>query len=155
MFYLRIYVLVMALPIQCCCTSRLVRSSGCLLSKALVQFLFGSLTGLSASGLWRVTPRAIEGMNLFRIGVPRSDISRINSITAFSSNGMRYCWLWAFASMDLRPRARAWSVERGIGQPYRVPSIARLLEGQLLWTSANSSTGCFAFSDSSDRYQNR
>lgn len=50
-----------------------------------------------------------------------------------------YCWLWAFASMDLRPRARARSVERGIGQPYRVPSIARLFKGQLLWTSVNSS----------------
>ena len=67
--------------------------SGCRFSSDLAQFLPGGLRGLSGSGLPQATVKAIEGMYLMRIGVPRVDICSTKSTIAFSSAGERYCWL--------------------------------------------------------------
>jgi hypothetical protein len=48
----------------------------------------------------RATLKAIEGMDLIPTGVPSSNICRMNSTTASSSKGVRYCWLSAFSSVD-------------------------------------------------------
>jgi hypothetical protein len=44
---------------------------------------------------------------------PLLDIRRKKLMRAFSSNGVRYCWRFAFSSFDCRPYARRHRVERG------------------------------------------
>jgi hypothetical protein len=91
-----------------------VASSGRRFSRAIAQFLPGGLSGLSAMGRCRVTLKANEGMNFIRTGCPRSDLCNKNSTTTSSSYDLRYCWLWAFSSIERRPRARWWRVVWGI-----------------------------------------
>jgi hypothetical protein len=43
------------------------------------------------------------GRNLIRTGFPRSDISFKYFSRAFSSDGVRYSWSSAFASLERRP----------------------------------------------------
>ena len=61
----------------------------------------------------RAMLKASEGMCLIRTGCPKLDISNKNLTMAFSSSGVRYCWLWALSSIDAPPCLRRWSVERG------------------------------------------
>src|SRR5436853_5535953 len=56
---------------------------------------------------------ASERRYLTGTGYPLLDICNKYLTRAFSSNGVRYCWRFAFSSFEGRPCARCHRVERG------------------------------------------
>ena len=72
-------------------------------SNARAQFLPGGLGGLSVVVRLRAILKVSEGRCFMRTGRSRSAICNRNSTTAFSSEGVRYCWLCAFSPWSVGP----------------------------------------------------
>lgn len=90
----------------------------------------GGLIALPVVERWRAMLNASKGRNFIRTGFPRSDISFKNLSRAFSSDGVRYCWLWAFCSFERRPCARWWRVEGGTLLGFDMVSYVRGSSGR-------------------------
>jgi len=94
------------------------------------QIIIGSLGSLFLDR-WQATLKASEAISFIRAGCPRPEICNKNLTTALSSNGMRYCWLWAFCSFERRPCARWWKVVRAASlSSTKAAYILRMLGGR-------------------------
>ena len=119
--------------------SFLVLSSGWCFSRALGQFLPGDFITTSVIEHRRAMIKASKRRCLIGTGYAWLDICNKYLMRAFSSDGVRCCWLFALSSIERRPCAWWYKVERGtlphfdrarsvLGSPAGRPSTVPVLD---------------------------